>query len=292
MKKRYLILIIILCVFLVLIIGKNMVIKHVLAGGVKTLTGLKMHIDKTDVGVFSTKIALEGLTLYNPKDFPDKVMIEMPELYVDYDLGAMFKKNVHLSELRINLKEFVVVRNKDGLLNLDSLKVVKETKQESAQPDKKVKKAKPDGSFQIDVMSLKIDKVIFKDYSVGDKPKITEYPVKINEKFTNINDPKKVANVIIVKAIMNTAIGRLTSFDVNALAASASDTLKGATKIIGSTAGAAVDTGKKAAKTATETTKQVGGKVVDAASDTVNKTTDVIGKVLPFGGKKESEEKE
>jgi len=291
-KKRYLILIIILCVFLVLIIGKNMVIKHVLAGGVKTLTGLKMHIDKTDVGVFSTKIALEGLTLYNPKDFPDKVMIEMPELYVDYDLGAMFKKNVHLSELRINLKEFVVVRNKDGLLNLDSLKVVKETKQESAQPDKKVKKAKPDGSFQIDVMSLKIDKVIFKDYSVGDKPKITEYPVKINEKFTNINDPKKVANVIIVKAIMNTAIGRLTSFDVNALAASASDTLKGATKIIGSTAGAAVDTGKKAAKTATETTKQVGGKVVDAASDTVNKTTDVIGKVLPFGGKKESEEKE
>jgi len=291
-KKRYLILIIILCVFLVLIIGKNMVIKHVLAGGVKTLTGLKMHIDKTDVGVFSTKIALEGLTLYNPKDFPDKVMIEMPELYVDYDLGAMFKKNVHLSELRINLKEFVVVRNKDGSLNLDSLKVVKETKQESAQPDKKVKKAKPDGSFQIDVMSLKIDKVIFKDYSVGDKPKITEYPVKINEKFTNINDPKKVANVIIVKAIMNTAIGRLTSFDVNALAASASDTLKGATKIIGSTAGAAVDTGKKAAKTATETTKQVGGKVVDAASDTVNKTTDVIGKVLPFGGKKESEEKE
>ena len=292
MKKRYLILIIILCVFLVLIIGKNMVIKHVLAGGVKTLTGLKMHIDKTDVGVFSTKIALEGLTLYNPKDFPDKVMIEMPELYVDYDLGAMFKKNVHLSELRINLKEFVVVRNKDGLLNLDSLKVVKETKQESAQPDKKVKKAKPDGSFQIDVMSLKIDKVIFKDYSVGDKPKITEYPVNINEKFTNINDPKKVANVIIVKAVLNTAIGRLTSFDVNALATSASDTLKGATKIVGSAAGAAVDTGKKAAKTATETTKQVGGKVVDAASDTVNKTTDVIGKVLPFGGKKESEEKE
>ena len=292
MKKRYLILIIILCVFLVLIIGKNMVIKHVLAGGVKTLTGLKMHIDKTDVGVFSTKIALEGLTLYNPKDFPDKVMIEMPELYVDYDLGAMFKKNVHLSELRINLKEFVVVRNKDGSLNLDSLKVVKETKQESAQPDKKVKKAKPDGSFQIDVMSLKIDKVIFKDYSVGDKPKITEYPVNINEKFTNINDPKKVANVIIVKAVLNTAIGRLTSFDVNALATSASDTLKGATKIVGSTAGAAVDTGKKAAKTATETTKQVGGKAVDAASGTVNKTTDVIGKVLPFGGKKESEEKE
>ena len=281
------ILIIILCVFLVLIIGKNMVIKHVLAGGVKTLTGLKMHIDKTDVGVFSTKIALEGLTLYNPKDFPDKVMIEMPELYVDYDLGAMFKKNVHLSELRINLKEFVVVRNKDGLLNLDSLKVVKETKQESAQPDKKVKKAKPDGSFQIDVMSLKIDKVIFKDYSVGDKPKITEYPIKINEKFTNINDPKKVANVIIVKAVMASAIGRLTNFDVNALATSASDTLKGATKIVGSTAGAAVDTGKKAAKTATETTKQVGSKAADAASDTVDKTKETIDKLLPFQDKSE-----
>ncbi len=287
MKKKYVILIIIAAVVLTMAVGKNLAIEHILKGGVKALTGLGMHIDKTDVGLFSSNVGLEGFELYNPKDFPDKVMIDMPELYVDYDLGAMLKKKVHLYELRINLKEFVVVKNKDGLLNLDSLKVVKETKQESAQPDEKVKTAKPDDSFQIDVMSLKIDKVIFKDYSVGDKPKITEYPIKINEKFTNINDPKKVANVIIVKAVMASAIGRLTNFDVNALATSASDTLKGATKIVGSTAGAAVDTGKKAAKTATETTKQVGSKAADAASDTVDKTKETIDKLLPFQDKSE-----
>ncbi len=270
MKKSYLVLIIFVVVVLALVIGKNLVIKNVFKGGVKTLTGLRMRIEKAEVGIFSTRVALKGLELYNPPGFPDKVMINMPELYVDYNLGEILKKKIHLNELRINLKEFVVIKNKDGKLNLDSLNVVKDTKKEVGQK----KKPKPDGSFQIDVMSLKIDKVIFKDYTAGDKPRVTEYPVKINEKFTNINDPKKVANVIIVKAIMNTAIANLTNFDVNLLASTATDTLKGATKIVGSTAGVALNTGKKA---------------VGAPAGTVDKTKEIIGKVLPFGGKKEKE---
>jgi hypothetical protein len=292
MKKKQIILISILVIVVALVIGKNMVIGHVLKEGVRALTGLRMHIAKVDVGVFSTKVGIEGLELYNPKDFTDKVMIDMPELYVDYDLGAMLKKKTHLNEVRIHLKEFVVVKNKDGLLNLDSLKVVKETKKENAEPAKAEKKTKPDGSFQIDVMSLRIDKVIYKDYTAGEKPKVTEYPIKINEKFTNINDPKKVANVIIVKAVMNTAIARLTNFDVNALASSAQDTLKSATKIVGSTATTAVDTGKKAAKTATDTTKQVGDKAVGAASGAVDAGKETINKILPFGGKKEGQKSE
>jgi hypothetical protein len=292
LTKWQIILIGILGLLIIFAVGKNMIIANVLKGGVKALTGLKMHIASTDVGIFTTKVDIEGFELYNPAGFEDKLMIDMPELYVDYSLSEMLKKKVHLFELRIHLKEFVVVRNKDGKLNLDSLKVVKDTKKETAAaetPTPEKKKAKPESSFQIDVMSLKIDKVIFKDYTAGAKPKITEYPVKINEKFTNINDPKQVANVIIVKAVMNTAIARLTNFDVNALASSASDTLKSATKIVGSTAGAAVDTGKKAAKTATDTTKQIGDKAVGAAGGAVDAGKETINKILPFGGKEEAE---
>ncbi len=273
MKKSYLILIILLVLVVAGIIGKNLVVEHILKGGVKTLTGLRMRIAKTEVGILSTKIGLEGLELYNPPDFPDKVMIDMPELYVDYNLGEMIKKNIHIYELRIHLKEFVVVKNKDGKLNLNSLNVVKDTKKEVSQK----KKPEADGSFQIDVMKLKIDKVIYKDYTAGKKPKVMVFPIKINEKFTNINDPKKVANVIIVKAIMHTAIANLTNFDVNLLASTATDTLKGATKIVGSTAGMALDTGKKAVGTAT---------------GTVTKTKDTIGKVIPLGGKKKTKKVE
>jgi hypothetical protein len=281
MKKIHVIVIVIAVVILALIIGKNMVIGSIIKGGVKSLTGLGMSIDKTDVGLVSTKIGLEGIKVYNPPEFADKMMVDMPELYVDYNLSQLLKKNVHLHELRVDLKEFVVVKNKDGKLNLNSLKVVKDTKKESEAPKEEPAKK---GEFMIDVMKLKIDKVVFKDYTAGDKPKITEYPIKINEEFTNIDDPKKVANVIIVKAVMNTAIARLTDFDVNALASSASDTLKSATKVVGQTAGAAVDTGKKAADSAVKTGKKAVGTAEKAAGDAVDKTKKTIDKILPFGG--------
>jgi hypothetical protein len=289
MKKIHVVVIVIAVVILALIIGKNMVIGSIIKGGIKSLTGLGMSIDKTDVGLVSTRIGLEGIKVYNPPEFADKMMMDMPELYVDYNLFQLLKKKVHLQELRIDLKEFVVVKNKDGKLNLNSLKVVKDTKKEAEAPKEEPAKKT---EFMIDVMKLKIDKVVFKDYTAGDKPKITEYPIKINEEFTNIDDPKKVANVIIAKAVMNTAIARLTDFDVNALASSASDTLKSATKVVGQTAGAAVDTGKKAADSAVKTGKKAVGTAEKAAGDAVDNTKKTIDKIINFGGSKDDDDKE
>jgi hypothetical protein len=289
MKKIHVVVIVIAVVILALIIGKNMVIGSIIKGGIKSLTGLGMSIDKTDVGLVSTRIGLEGIKVYNPPEFADKMMMDMPELYVDYNLFQLLKKKVHLQELRVDLKEFVVIKNKDGKLNLNSLKVVKDTKKEAEAPKEEPAKKT---EFMIDVMKLKIDKVVFKDYTAGDKPKITEYPIKINEEFTNIDDPKKVANVIIAKAVMNTAIARLTDFDVNALASSASDTLKSATKVVGQTAGAAVDTGKKAADSAVKTGKKAVGTAEKAAGDAVDNTKKTIDKIINFGGSKDNDDKE
>jgi hypothetical protein len=289
MKKIHVVVIVIAVVILALIIGKNMVIGSIIKGGIKSLTGLGMSIDKTDVGLVSTRIGLEGIKVYNPPEFADKMMMDMPELYVDYNLFQLLKKKVHLQELRVDLKEFVVIKNKDGKLNLNSLKVVKDTKKEAEAPKEEPAKKT---EFMIDVMKLKIDKVVFKDYTAGDKPKITEYPIKINEEFTNIDDPKKVANVIIAKAVMNTAIARLTDFDVNALASSASDTLKSATKVVGQTAGAAVDTGKKAADSAVKTGKKAVGTAEKAAGDAVDNTKKTIDKIINFGGSKDDDDKE
>ena len=275
MKKIIFMLFFLLLTLSVLFFAKNIIIGKTLRGGVTALTGLKIHIDKTESGIFATYISLEGIKLQNPPDFAEHLMADMPELYMHYNLPDIFKGKIHLHEARIHLREFVVIRNKDGKLNLDSLKVVDETKKEA----KQAAPAKKEANFMIDVMQLKIDKVVFKDYTAGDKPKVTEYPVRINERFTNIDDPKKVANTIIARALMNTAIARLTSFDVNSLASSASDTLRSATKIAADTAQAAIDGGKKAVGTAEK-----------AAGDTVDKTKEAIDKILPFGGSSEKKE--
>ena len=136
-KKLGIILLVLFVIVLVLAFGKNIMIKTALTSGVKAITGLDLEIDKMNIGLLNTLVDIRGLKLLNPKGFKDNVMIEAPEIYVNYDLGGFFKGKAHFEELRFNLKELVVVRNEQGELNLDSLKGVKGTQAKKAHPRKK-----------------------------------------------------------------------------------------------------------------------------------------------------------
>jgi hypothetical protein len=202
-------------------------------------------------------------------------MFDMPEIYVDYDLPAIASGKVHLPEVRIDLKEFLVVKNAKGELNLDSLKVVqaqKAPKKAGAAAEKKAAGKMP--PMLIDTLSLKIGKVIYKDYSRGGEPSINEFSINIDENFKNIDDPSSVVSIIIVKALMNTTIGRLANFDVGGLQKSVSGTLGTATK-------AATQTTAQATKTAAVATKAATTAATTAAkqaSSTVQGATESVGK--------------
>ena len=129
------------------------------------MTGLKLSIRSMDVGVFKSLIGINGLQLHNPEGFEDKLMIDLPEIYVDYNLGAFMKGKTHLEEARLHLKEFTVVKNEAGVLNLNALKVVKSTEEgkeetpkaekddEEKSDEEKQKTKMPD--IQIDLLELK-----------------------------------------------------------------------------------------------------------------------------------------
>ena len=269
MKKLIIIIIAILAVLLVLSFSKNMVAKSAISAGVKAMTGLKLSMRSMNVGIFRTLIDIKGLNLFNPRGFPDKLMVDMPEIYVNYDLGAFLKRKVHLKEVRLDLREFVVVKNKDGKLNLDSLKVVQAEKGE-VPAEKKEKAAMPE--FQIDVLKLKIGKVVYKDYSQGTPPMVKEYNININEQYTNITDPHSLASLIMVRALMNTAISNLANFDLGPLQANVSETLNQATKAA-----------TEAASQFLETGKQLGTGTVESTEEAVEKATESFKKMFEFG---------
>ncbi|NQT95263.1 MAG: hypothetical protein HQ572_02325 [Candidatus Omnitrophica bacterium] len=263
MKKLAIILIVIIVLVLVLSVGKNMIVKAGIEKGVKLVTGLQLRMGGLNIGIIKTLVGINNLKLYNPKGYQDKVMLNMPEVYVDYDLPAVFQGTVHLNEMRINLKEFMVVKNEKGELNLDSLKVVQAQKEGKA-PEEKEKAKAPD--IKIDSLNLKIGKVIYKDYSRGGTPSVREFNVNLDEKYENITNPYALVSLIVVKALMNTTIASLTNFDLGGLKGTVSDTLGAAGKI------------------ATETVTKV--------TDTVGETTEALSKTagdlkdkfkLPFG---------
>ncbi len=281
MKRKIIIIpAIVLVIIIALFFGKNMIIKTAVTTGVKAMTGLDLSIRSMNVGVFKSLIGINGLQLHNPQGFEDELMIDLPEIYVDYHLGAFMKGKTHLEEVRLNLKEFIVVKNAAGELNLDSLRVVKaaedekDGEEETEKDDGEKEKTKmPD--IQIDLLALKIDRVIYKDYSKGSSPKVKEFNVNIDEQYENITDPQSFVRLIIVKALKNTTIASLANFDIGKLQ-------KGLTEAVRKTAEKALETQVKAVEARKDLIEE---KASETAKETVEKAADTIKKFLPFGNK-------
>ena len=230
-----------------------------------------MRIGSFKAGMINTLVDIKDLRLLNPAGFKDKNMLDMSEIYVDYDLPAIFAGKVHITDMRIGMKEFTVVKNEKGKLNLDSLKVVQAQKSGGEAQDKDAAKL-PD--IQIDKLRLKVGKVYFKDYSKGGEPSVREFSINIDEEYENITSPSALISLIVVKALMNTPISRLANFDLRGLQGSISDTLAGAQKV-------AAEAAAKM-QVAAQQAQEAGKEAAEAAKG----ATDALKGVLknPFGG--------
>jgi uncharacterized protein involved in outer membrane biogenesis len=200
-------------------IFRDQVVKFTVSAGVRKITGLKLDIDSLSAGIPKTIISIQGMQLYNPKGYEDKLMVDIPEIYVDYDLAAILKNDIHLKEVRIDLREIVVVKQSNGEMNIDSLKVVKSAETEEAAV-KKENQEKKKTNFRIDHLKLKIGRVLYKDYSAGSKPSIREYNINIDSSYENITDTQALVRLILVRALINTNISNLKIKNLQDLTAS------------------------------------------------------------------------
>ena len=278
MKKPLVIVVSILAILVVLSFAKDIIVKTSVEKGVELVTGLPLKMRSLNVGIVRTLLGIRDLTLFNPKGYPDKIMLSMPEIYVDYNLPDIIKGKIHLEEVRIDMKEFIVVKNKQGELNLDSLKVV-QAQQEGKAPQEQAKKEGKGKApeMQIDTLELKVGKVIYKDYSRGGAPSVKEFDVNLNEKYENITDPYSLVSLIVVKTLMNTTIARLADFDLKGLQGTVSDTL--------ATAQQAATEAAAQTKEVLMQTKQQTEATVKETTETIKKTADDLKKSfkLPFG---------
>jgi hypothetical protein len=259
------------------LLGKNLIAKAAVINGVRLVTGLKLRMRDLDVGVLKSRLRVSELQVLNPAEFfQDEVMADLPEIYVDYDLRGFLKGRAHLEEVRLNLRELVVVRNETGAVNLNALQAVKTSRSgEAATPPRKATKISRAPALKIDVLELAIGRVVYKDYS-GGAPQIRVFPVNLNERFTNITNPAVVGGLVVSRALANTTIARLADFDLKSLEQGVSqimrremgtlgdalteitsqDTLRSA----GKAAGQAVSGTGEAVKETAEAIKQLFGK--------------------------------
>lgn len=112
MKKALKILVVVAVVFLVLGLAKNVLIQTVLGTTLSKAAHVPVSIGSTDAKLLASSIRLKNVRVSNPKGFQDNIMIDIPQIYIDFDPRAFTKGVAHFEEVRLDLKEVIVIKNK------------------------------------------------------------------------------------------------------------------------------------------------------------------------------------
>jgi len=205
MKKVLLIAVIILIALSVIAVLKAQFIKNTITIATSQVTGAPATINNFSMSIIKQTVAIKDFKLYNPPGFPREVLVDIPTIRVALVLGDILKKKIHFKKIEIALKELVIIKDEDGKLNVDALKVAEEPqkpKEETAQ-----KQAAEQMPIQIDVLKLTIGKIIYKDYSKGKTPKVEVYDLGGKEKtYQNITSAQQLVALILSEAMKGTAI--------------------------------------------------------------------------------------
>jgi len=93
--------------------------REFLVSRVRAKTGMEVKISTLHVGLLSPTISLEGVKFYNTPEFGGTLCLDMPELHIEYDASALRARRLHLTLLRLDLAELLVLQDKTGRSNFD-----------------------------------------------------------------------------------------------------------------------------------------------------------------------------
>jgi hypothetical protein len=105
-------------------------------------------------------------------------------------------------------------KDKEGKMNVDSLKVAK--KESSGKEEKPGKPAKQ-MPMQIDLLNLEMGRVVSKDYSVGAEPKVEVYNLGLKRSYKNIASANQLAALILTEPLKAAGIKGVQIYSVAAL---------------------------------------------------------------------------
>lgn len=278
MKLLGKILIFIVVVFVVMILARNVIVKAAVELGAKAAVGLPVNIKMLDIGLQQTYLDIEGLNIGNPEGFGNEAMVDMPKVLVDYHLSNIMSGKLHLERVELDLRQFTVIKNRDGKLNINSIKGIEQDKTSSGKPEtpKKETKAMP---IQLDHVHLKIGKVVFIDRSEAQES-VREFNINLDESYENITEQGALIRMIVLRVMTRTPLAMLTNFDLGSLQSSVGGIVGSATDLASQTAAKGLDT----IKTTTSVAGSLAGDAKDTVKDAAGTVKSIAGKLKnPFG---------
>ena len=189
-KKIFFFFLILAFILGTLVIFRNAIARVALNQVLTQTIGAETIIDKADIGIFDPIVEIKGLKIYNPRGFINEPFLELPLIRVEYDTGALLKRQLHITKLMVALKELTVAINEDGAINIDRLKVL--------HPNGKTGTIELP-KFTVDKLVLKVGRVETKNYANKENSVVASVDFKMKERvYKNITGFQGLAGLILV----------------------------------------------------------------------------------------------
>ncbi len=145
-------------------------------------SGFVMTVEKQDIGVLSGSADVQGLKIENPDRFAAKDFVRFNQLKAKVEVSPLFKRQIVVDEIVVDLDALAVVQNKDGEYNFAAL-------QNSLLGGSSEKKSSAMAipPFTIKKLTLKIHQAKYFNFKTGDgKPKL--YDLNYERTFNDVTE--------------------------------------------------------------------------------------------------------
>lgn len=190
----------------VLFVFKNTLLSSALSFGATKALGTKVTVGTLDFSPFKGTVLLQDLKVMQPEGFEPGAMIDLKEARVELRVADLLKKSIYLNAIAIDLNQIVLIRNEQGVLNLDQLKVSQKKKDDSDKTESKETQSSPKSpSWPLYITELKVrfGSATHKDLSKGTNK---VYELNIEKTFKNIKGVEGLVAAITIEVLKTAAI--------------------------------------------------------------------------------------
>ena len=92
-----------------LVLARNVILKETIEWQIFSRTGMDARIGYLDLGLITPALRIEDVKIYYPPAVGGVTLMEIPELYLEYDRNALCWRRLHIPRARLNVSEVNVM---------------------------------------------------------------------------------------------------------------------------------------------------------------------------------------
>lgn len=186
-------------------LARNLFVRVGVEAAVERLTGFPLVIGSVNLTPFANQLDVRDLRLLNPEPSPERLFLDLPRLYVEYDPVSFFSRTSHLRELRLDVRQLIVVKTAKGVSNLSRLRGAVAPAPAPASPPARTNLPPPAPTpagphYRVDVLHVRIGQVIIKDFT-GPRPTEKTHNLNFSATYRDLTESGAINRVVLFAAL-------------------------------------------------------------------------------------------